>query len=347
MPQMLLVALTALLPGPSIATPDHRASAFLPLGGRSLDPTTFAQWLEGKETSIPESTARGGPCAVVWSTGSRPEWQGVRFGEGRASGVRHLRIGTTETVAVGSVLVRGGGVLSVLRADAPYPGNLADEAQWLPAERLVNGSGSTRPVENEGYALWVLPSGTKTRALRFSHTPRPGDRELAGWLGGVWLLGGRYGNIAQALVQSAARDDVSVRLVDESNNRQWQTWENAEKGAAQVISPRAPEFVTLTWPRPVALTGICLLWTGFAAVEVEAFRGPDGANVREAPATSWQRIASRADMDALYPLPLGAHWLALERPTQTRPAIEDRPRRPFRPPAPGRQGQGRPAGVAG
>lgn len=319
MPQTLLFTLTALLLGPSIAAADDRGSAFVPLDGRSLDPTTFAQWLDGKETSFPESAVKGGPRAVVWTAGARPEWQGVRFGEGRASGVRHLRIGFSETVAVGSVLVRGGGGLSVLKANAPYPGDLADDAQWLPAERLVNGSSSARPVENEGYALWVLPAGTKTRALRFSHTPRPGDRELAGWLGGVWLLGGRFGNLApQALVQSAARDDVSARLVDESNNRQWQTWENAEKGAAQVISPGAPEYVTLTWPRSVALTGICLLWTGFADVEVEAFRGDDGANVREAPQASWQRIASRADMDALYPLPLGAHWLAFERQTQTR-----------------------------
>lgn len=56
---------------------------------------------------------------------TKPEFRGVKFGDGRVVGVRHLRIGFTESIAVGSVLVRGGGVLSVLKADAAYPGNVA------------------------------------------------------------------------------------------------------------------------------------------------------------------------------------------------------------------------------
>ena len=49
-----------------------------------------------------------------------------------------------------------------------------------------NGKVAGREVDGEGYAVWVLPAGTKTRALRFSHTPAAGDWESAGWLGGVW-----------------------------------------------------------------------------------------------------------------------------------------------------------------
>ncbi len=295
------------------------ALTFPPLGGSALDKASFTQWAGGQETPIAESAAKGGPGAVVWTAKSKPDWQGVKFGEGRAAGVRHLRIGFTESITVGSVLVRGGGVLSVLKPDAAYPGNMADDSHWLAAERLVEGAVSRKAVDNEGYALWVLPPGTKTRALRFSHAPAPGDREMAGWLGGVWLLEQRFGNVApQALAQSVARDDVSAKLVDESNNRQWGTWDNGEKGAALPISSEHPEFVTLTWPKAVTLNGICLLWTGFSAVEVEAFTGNENENVREAADSNWQRVASKNDLDALYPMPLGSHWLAFEKTTSTR-----------------------------
>jgi hypothetical protein len=49
--------------------------------------------------------------------------------------------------------------------------------------------------------------------LRFSHVPKPGEREQAGRLGGVWIVGERLGNVPpQGLVQSTQRDDVSLRL---------------------------------------------------------------------------------------------------------------------------------------
>jgi hypothetical protein len=58
----------------------------------------------------------------------------------------------------------------------------------------------------------VLHAEIKTRALRFSYTPQPSDRELAGWLGGVWILAPRLANVApQAIVQSVERDDVSAQ----------------------------------------------------------------------------------------------------------------------------------------
>ena len=212
----LAVLLLTLLP----ALRADNSPSFEPSGGSALDKAAFTQWVDGKETPIAEDAAKGGPAAVMWTAKSKPDWPGVKFGDGRDAGVRHLRVGFAESIAVGSVLVRGGGVLSVLKADAAYPGNMADEAQWMAAERLADGVVSRKEVDNEGYALWVLPPGTKTRALRFSHSPSPGDREMTGWLGGVWILEQRFGNVApQALAQSSARDDVSARLVDESNNR--------------------------------------------------------------------------------------------------------------------------------
>lgn len=291
---------------------------FTPLSAKALDRAAFAAWVNGVESPVEE--LKDGPQAVVWTKEGKLDFRGVKFAAGREAGIRHLRVGFAEPMPVGSVLVRAGGTLSVLKPGAAYPGNLADDSQWIPAERLEGDkAGSRTPVGEEGYALWVLPPGTQTRALRFSHTPAPGDREMAGRLGGVWVLPERLGNVApQALAQSVARDDVSAKLVDESNNRQWQTWENSEKGAVLPVSPEHPEIVTLTWPQPVTLSGLCLLWTGFQSVEIDAFTGGAEENVREAANTKWKPVGSKSGMDALYPLQLGPQWLGFAEPVKAR-----------------------------
>lgn len=298
----------------AVAEPD-----FVPVGGGALDPAAFAQWVDGEEIIIDEGAAKDGPYSVVWTKGKKPDWRGVKFGEGLAGGERHLRIGFKKSTKVGSVMVRGGGALSVLKPGASYPGDLGDDSQWMAAERLVDGRVSQKEVDREEYAIWVLPAGTKTKALRFSHSPSLSSPEMVGWLGGVWMHEERLGNVApQALVRSSARDDVSAKLVDAQNGNDLDTWDNGEQGAELVVSPDDPEIVTLTWSKPVDLNGICLLWTGFSAVEVEAFTGNPEEVVREAADSRWRRVGSRSGMDALYPLPLGTNWIPFEKPVRTR-----------------------------
>ncbi|TWU08492.1 NHL repeat-containing protein [Stieleria varia] len=287
-----------------------------------LDPATFAQCIAGQSESLIQDdreTAQLGPQAVVWCRQSKPHWRGVAFGAGRESGTRHLRIGFTQPIPVGSVLVGGGGSLSVLKPDAMYPGDLEDDSQWVAAQRLVGDLESNAEVTDGDYGWWVLPPKTSTRALRFSHTPSPGDREMTGKLAGVWLLPNRLGNVApQALVQSRARDDASMKIVDESHNRTWQTWENAEQGVPLPVSSEHPEFITLTWPSPVRLSSLCLLWPGFSECEIDAFIGTDEANVREATDASWVPVGIGRDLQSWYPSQLGPNWIALDREINTR-----------------------------
>jgi len=290
------------------------ASSAFAITPTDLDASAFAQQVAGKESPMAEA-----PTAVVWTSKTKPEYRGVKFGQGREGGVRHLRIGFVKEVNVGSVLVSGGGSLSVLKPTAMYPGDLSDDSQWISAERLVNGEVSHAEVAEGNYALWVLPPNTNTRALRFSHTPAAGDREMAGVLGGVWIESERLGNVSpQALVQSRARDDVSARLVDESNNKTWQAWDNGEDGGALPVSMEHPDILTLMWPKAVAMNGLCLLWTGFQSCEVDAFIGADDANVREASASNWHRAAVGTKLEAWYPLPLGPNWIAFNEKVRTR-----------------------------
>jgi hypothetical protein len=61
-------------------------------------------------------------------------------GTGRADRVTPEQQGAHKAGVVfglaGAVRVRGGGRLSVLKPDAAGCGSIAEEAQWLPAERL-------------------------------------------------------------------------------------------------------------------------------------------------------------------------------------------------------------------
>lgn len=279
-----------------------------------LDTTTFAQSVSGKESPLENK-----PQSVVWTTSTKPDFRGIKYGPGREAGMRHLRIGLNQPTPLGSVLVAGGGSLSVLRESAPYPGDLADDSQWVPADRLLNSKATRAEVPEGSYGLWVLPSGTKTRALRFSHSPAPGDREMAGVLGGVWLLPERLGNLApQALVQSRARDDASAKITDESHNKTWQAWDNGEEGAALAVSPEHPEIITLTWTKAVTLQEICLLWTGFQSCEIDSFTGTDDASIAEAPAAGWRPVGKGTKLSALYPLPLGPQWIRLDEKVTTR-----------------------------
>lgn len=310
---LALVALLSLLPF------EKAFAVGTPVGGEVLDRETFAQWVDGQESAIPETEAKAGPNSVVWSDRHRPDWRGVAFGKGRSLAARHLRIGFTEPLTIGSVVVRGGGQLSVLKPDVAYPGDLADQTQWIAAERLVDGQLSQAAVDREEYAVWLLPPGTDSRALRFTHTPAAGDPDLAGWLGGVWIESTRFGNIApQAVVRSTARDDVSARLVDRSNNHMWKTWSNGEEGAPQPISLRNSETVTLVWSQPVRLSGLCLLWTGFAGVEFDAFVGSADTPLHDADDSDWQTVGGRSEMDPLYPMALGPNWIPFDELVTTR-----------------------------
>src|SRR6185369_5479704 len=99
-----------------------------------LDPAAFGGWLLDRQQE--GELAKDGPKAAIWTRNSRPELRGVTFGDSSTPGPRHLRIGLKAPTPVGSVIARGGGQLSVLRADVAYPGDPAKDADWIAAERI-------------------------------------------------------------------------------------------------------------------------------------------------------------------------------------------------------------------
>ena len=175
-----------------------------------------------------------------------------------------------------------------------YPGDLAREEDWQPAERIKDGAVSREEVGREEFAIWTLPKRVGTRALRFTHTAQPSDPKYAGGLGGALMLSDRLTNLApQAQAVASARDETAGRINDEqapSGGRG-----TMARKAAQAISPEHPEWLMLVWPRAVSLSGLEALWAGFGAAEVQIFTGADGEHPREAGDAAWKTSRHSAE----------------------------------------------------
>ena len=187
----------------------------------------------GRQKGVGRKTGGAGVAAVwegsgVWTRDSNPQWDGVTFGDSKTPGIRRLRIGLKNPIAIGSVLVRGGGQLSVLKPNSAYPGNLANDADWLPAERLKQGQVISNEVGRDEFAVWVLPPGTTTRALRFTHNAELTDNTYAGCLGAAMVLSQRLANVAPAAVASASNNNDKATLLNNEYAEGWgATWDNA------------------------------------------------------------------------------------------------------------------------
>ncbi len=307
-----VVALLAL--GVGVWAQGFPAQRITPLAAGDLDAAAYRQWVDGAEAPI-----AGAVTDAAWTTTGMPIWCGTTYGDGKNLAVRYLRFGFARPLAIGAILVRGGGVLSVLKPDAAYPGNLHDDTQWLPAQRLRGRGVTDAEVGEEEYAIWTLPPGTSTRALRFAHTPDPADKSYACHLGGFYLFGARFANVApQGMAFAVARTEAAGKLIDSSNNGTWDAWDNGPEGAKTVVSPEHPEVITLLWPKPVTLSGLCALWAGCGAVEVQSYAGPDDVNPREAFDNTWLPVAQYTGLDSMYPLGLGVNLLAFPAPVTTR-----------------------------
>ncbi|WP_075086761.1 hypothetical protein [Verrucomicrobium spinosum] len=227
----------------------------------------------------------------------------MTFGDSSTPGARHLLVQLKVPTAVGTVIVRGGGRLSVLKEGVAVPGRPAEEGEWISAERLSAAKPGSEEVAKDELATWVLPPGTKTSVLRFTHEAQASDPKYAGWLGGAIILQERYANVApQAQVAVSSQEEAAGKLTN-SQDEQWKTWDNGTEGATQVVTSERFEWVMLIWPQAVKLVGLETLGTGFGTAEVEQYAGDASVHPREAEASQWKPVKTYAGLSSGYPLP--------------------------------------------
>ena len=120
------------------------------------------------------------------------------------------RIGFKESVNIGSLLVAGNVRVSVLKRGASYPGSMADDNQWLPASRFSQGNVTGKQTSSGSYALWILPPGTTTRALRFTHEAAETDATYEGYIAGVLVFKERMINVAPFAIPAAKSNNKAA-----------------------------------------------------------------------------------------------------------------------------------------
>ncbi len=267
-------------------------SATMVLDANNLGSITYSEWVNGVEKEVVRLDGHGvaTPAHYFWSkkvpTDGRPQ-----FGDSKTPGVRYLRIGFGNPVTIGSVLIRGAGQVSVLKPGMTYPGDLANDSQWIPAQRLKAGQVSDAEAEPDDAVLWTLPTAVTTRAIRFTHTAQPNDRSYAGQLAAA-IFPARLANLApQALATTSASDQNAFRLNDENaiNKGIWENISSRDGDRPKTIAEN-PEWGMLVWPGPVTLQGVALLGNQWAAAEIQAYAGPAAKHPREANESDWKTL---------------------------------------------------------
>ncbi len=318
-----MIAATLLLASHTAAEEMPRMLA-TPISLDHLDAASFAEWSDGAEKLIRPEDAKDKSRLPQWLISTEmttPGHSGLRFGDSQRPGPRHLRIGFKQAVPVGSVLIRGGGQLSVLRHDVPFPGDLANDAHWIPAQRLVQRVVSRQEVAELDFGIWTLPANLTTRALRLTHHAELADKSYAGFVGGLVVLTDRLTNIApQADALGSTNDKHAFKLINERNDpgEPWCNISLKEGDRAQAISAKHLEWAMLVWPTPVKLRGLGAFYAGFATAEAQVYSGPQNVHPREAPESSWTSVKTFTGLKNRYPSLLPIDWIVFGNDVTTR-----------------------------
>ncbi len=317
--------LTALPAAPeTIDLPKYASEAFgSPVEHSNIDVDAYAEWVGGKEKRIISDGERSQlPDWILWTEKSNPDYRAFSYGDTNEPGARHLRIGFQKAIPAGSVLAMDGGSLSVLKSDAPYPGDMGNEAHWLPATRMVDGQPGTLETGEKDFALWVLPPGTRTRALRFTHIAKVTDEKYAGLLSGAMVIPERFTNEAWNATAAASTHSQDAHKIINGNHDDWGSWQNQDKGkapaGAKAISEENSEWLTLAWRKPVEIDSLVALWAGIASAEIQTYTGPSDRNPKDATGSDWESIASFTNIQHNYATRFWPNKLAFGKTIKTR-----------------------------
>jgi hypothetical protein len=289
----------------------------------NLDPAAFSEWIEGEEKSLSGTAQEQAPQWLVWTNKTRPGHSGCTFGKSPTPGARHLRIGFKHPVPVGSVFVHAGGLVSVLHPDAKYPGNLNNDADWIPAQRLKKGQVSHAEVIKGENAVWTLPPGTQTRALRFTHVADTSDEAYAGYLGAAFVARERWSDLAPQALATASANAQKAAKINNGESDTFRTWDNLDNKqpvpeSQPIVSAKNAPWVMLTWPAPVKLDGLNAIGAGFLAAEAQTYVGPADKHPRDAADSDWKTLSNFVGLEKGYPVPLWPNRLDFGQVVMTR-----------------------------
>jgi hypothetical protein len=299
-----------------------------------LDPDTYAEWVDGAEKPIPDVDKKNPdrlPSMVVVTNSSEKQRQSfIDFGKSKTPGVRHLRVGFTQPISVGSIYAMGNVRISVLKTSATYPGDLTDDSQWIPAQRIEAGKTTdAQTPDRESAAFWVLPEVVQTRAIRVTHESASAsdvteDGQFGGHLFGLYVLPQRVVNSApEAKPVGSGENDSAKYLNNEIRDHDGSGWENIEDRnadaaahAKQIVEDSA--WAALVWSSPVTLNGMGWLGVGFSTAEIQAYTGPEDKRPLEGSDQDWVTVSTVPHVKTNFPMGLSVSWVDFGKAITTR-----------------------------
>jgi hypothetical protein len=246
---------------------------------------------------------------------------GIQYGVSPKSGVRHMRYAFKESVEVGTVFSAHGGTKpSVLKPDAAYPGDLADDSQWISGVRILADGRGSKDVDEKEISFWAFPVGTKTRALRLSENLD--ETSGASWQGGrrasidgIYVFPERVEDIARMASFKATSDE---RELPKMVNRSMIGWDRWNGFSDKPVSPENPQEIVATWPSPVAFQGVGFNMPGFTDVEIYVCTAPAKTAPNDAKPSQWKLVKKVSGLRCMYPQSFTAAWVDLGETVVTR-----------------------------
>jgi len=309
----ILVALTGIGLAQTRATEFPSGPLGTALTDGNIDDAGAVDWVDGSGHPLAKTDALRN---LMWTRTTPTHYGTLKFGASGQPGMRHLRLGLRAAIAVGAVLVRCDCSVSVLKPGAAYPGNPADEGEWIAAKRLVSGKLTGAEADFTTFALWTLPAVTQTRAVRFTHNAPAVDSVFSATFAGAYLLADAFVNLAPVATLAASENEPAAPLLvnEKFDNHPW------DNGPAwhEPVSAAHPAWVILTWANPVTLRGLAVASAGFEAGDVETLNAAANGKPLEAPEGSWQQIVKPVSMTSQDRISLGLDWLDFGKNVTTR-----------------------------
>ena len=287
-----------------------RGSFETPLRWENVDQENVREWFDGVEKGFDPPYEALYPL-VRQGEGSAGS---LDFGVSPKSGPRHVRYPLKEAIPVGTVFSAHGGIRpSVLKPDAPYPGDMADESQWISGIRILADGRGSREVDENELSFWAFPAGTTTRALRFtedlavtSGASWKGGRR--GELHGIYVFPERVEDIARVASYRATSDE---RELPKMVNRSMIGWDRWNGFSDKPVSPDNPQEIVASWANPVAFQGVGFNYPGFTDVEIYVCTAPAGTAPCDAKASEWRLVRKVSGLRSMYPQSFTASWIDL------------------------------------
>ncbi len=212
---------------------------------------------------------------------------GWRSGESESK-KRYLRLAFKEALPVGTILGAGGAV-SYLKPDAPFPGDVTDESQWVSVPL---------PAGQAGQRVWTFPPGVLTRALRFP-SGIPGALILAPRLYNLTPEADAYASSEKSGKGTRTPDAFRVEnLVNELREGKrdpigYHYWAGGWTAApAQDVSREHPQWVVLSWPEARTFSGVGLLDAFAKEIEIDALNSEAAGHPAAAPESAWTKVGA-------------------------------------------------------